>query len=83
MAVWSLVEPQADTRCGHRGVAEPGKRAVVGCMARHTVQIPGYAELQGDIRLTPFYSFTDVKAKLEAYVADINANIDKLPGQST
>jgi hypothetical protein len=37
-------------------------------------------ELQGDIRLTPFYSFELVTSKLKQYVEDINANIDALPG---
>eukprot|EP00042_Codosiga_hollandica_P008854 m.20338 g.20338 ORF g.20338 m.20338 type:complete len:435 (-) comp31927_c0_seq1:151-1455(-) len=41
-------------------------------------QIPGYAELQGDIRLTPFYKFADVTAKLEQYVKHINENVSSL-----
>ena len=45
-------------------------------------KIPPDAEWHGDIRLTPFYKFADVQAKIAEYVADINANIEKLPGHS-
>lgn len=41
-------------------------------------QIPGECTISGDIRLTPFYSTTDVVNKLKEYVADINANIEEL-----
>ncbi|EGG22372.1 acetylornithine deacetylase [Cavenderia fasciculata] len=41
-------------------------------------QIPGEATICGDIRLTPFYDMTDVRAKIEGYVKDINANITQL-----
>ncbi|KAM0935426.1 putative acetylornithine deacetylase [Dioscorea sansibarensis] len=41
-------------------------------------QIPGECTISGDVRLTPFYSTTDVVKKLQEYVDDINANIDKL-----
>ena len=32
--------------------------------------------------MTPFYSFDTVLDKINEYVADINANIDKLPSGS-
>ena len=32
--------------------------------------------------MTPFYSFDTVLDKITEYVADINANIDKLPSGS-
>lgn len=38
-------------------------------------QLPPWAQMSGDIRLTPFYKVDDVKAKVEQYVADINANL--------
>lgn len=41
-------------------------------------QIPGECTISGDIRLTPFYSTADVVKKLQEYVDDLNANIDKL-----
>ncbi|XP_072988179.1 acetylornithine deacetylase [Typha latifolia] len=41
-------------------------------------QIPGECTISGDIRLTPFYSPKDVINKLQEYVDDINANIEKL-----
>ncbi|KAH7687360.1 acetylornithine deacetylase protein [Dioscorea alata] len=41
-------------------------------------QIPGECTISGDVRLTPFYSTTDVAKKLQEYVDDINANIEKL-----
>ncbi|XP_064989870.1 acetylornithine deacetylase-like [Musa acuminata AAA Group] len=41
-------------------------------------QIPAECTISGDVRLTPFYNVTDVVKKLEEYVDDINANIEKL-----
>ncbi|KAG6405374.1 hypothetical protein SASPL_132963 [Salvia splendens] len=41
-------------------------------------QIPAECTVSGDVRLTPFYSVTDVIKKLEAYVEDLNTNIEKL-----
>lgn len=41
-------------------------------------QIPYECTISGDVRLTPFYSVTDVMKKLQGYVDDINANIEKL-----
>lgn len=41
-------------------------------------QIPAECTVCGDVRLTPFYSVTDVMKKLEEYVEDLNANIEKL-----
>ncbi|KAJ4958757.1 hypothetical protein NE237_025868 [Protea cynaroides] len=41
-------------------------------------QIPYECTIAGDVRLTPFYNATDVRKKLQEYVDDINANIEKL-----
>uniref|UniRef100_A0A6V7QVT8 Peptidase M20 dimerisation domain-containing protein n=1 Tax=Ananas comosus var. bracteatus TaxID=296719 RepID=A0A6V7QVT8_ANACO len=41
-------------------------------------QIPGECTISGDVRLTAFYSPTDIVKKLQAYVDDINANIEDL-----
>uniref|UniRef100_A0A1J3GDG8 Acetylornithine deacetylase n=1 Tax=Noccaea caerulescens TaxID=107243 RepID=A0A1J3GDG8_NOCCA len=41
-------------------------------------QIPGECTVSGDVRLTPFYDVKDVIRKLQEYVDDINANIEKL-----
>ncbi|GAA0139238.1 hypothetical protein Leryth_010543 [Lithospermum erythrorhizon] len=41
-------------------------------------QIPGECTLAGDVRLTPFYSVTDAMNKLQEYVDDLNANIEKI-----
>ncbi|KAL3834955.1 hypothetical protein ACJIZ3_009691 [Penstemon smallii] len=41
-------------------------------------QIPAECTVSGDVRLTPFYSVTDVISKLKEYVDDLNANIEKL-----
>ena len=32
--------------------------------------------------MTPFYSFDQVLTKIQEYVADINANVEKLPSGS-
>ncbi|XP_065897167.1 uncharacterized protein [Dysidea avara] len=41
-------------------------------------QIPPWTEVQGDIRLTPFYNITECLKKLEGYVAELNKNISVL-----
>ncbi|KAL3497779.1 hypothetical protein ACH5RR_040511 [Cinchona calisaya] len=41
-------------------------------------QIPAECTIAGDVRLTPFYSVSDVLKKLQDYVEDINQNIEKL-----
>ncbi|RAL52114.1 hypothetical protein DM860_014941 [Cuscuta australis] len=41
-------------------------------------QIPAECTISGDVRLTPFYSVSDVMKKLQEYVEDLNANIEKL-----
>lgn len=38
-------------------------------------QIPPWSVIEGDIRLTPFYTVEAAKAAVEGYIADINANI--------
>lgn len=42
-------------------------------------QIPADATISGDIRLTPFYEVSDVKACIEEEVAAMNADINALP----
>jgi len=44
-------------------------------------QIPGSAKISGDVRATPFYNANEIKKKVDSYVADINANITKLPAR--
>jgi acetylornithine deacetylase len=41
-------------------------------------QIPGECTVSGDVRLTPFYDVPDVIKKIESYVEDLNANIEKI-----
>lgn len=36
--------------------------------------LPGEVTIQGDVRLTPFYDVAEVRAKVETYVAEINAD---------
>lgn len=42
-------------------------------------QIPGQCTISGDCRITPFYEVDQAIAKLNEYVDDLNANMDKLP----
>eukprot|EP00232_Nephroselmis_pyriformis_P025346 CAMPEP_0182864058 /NCGR_PEP_ID=MMETSP0034_2-20130328/6975_1 /TAXON_ID=156128 /ORGANISM="Nephroselmis pyriformis, Strain CCMP717" /LENGTH=438 /DNA_ID=CAMNT_0024996305 /DNA_START=45 /DNA_END=1358 /DNA_ORIENTATION=- len=42
-------------------------------------QIPGECTICGDIRITPFYSTKQVMADVDNYVADINADLSKVP----
>jgi len=44
-------------------------------------QIPGMAKISGDIRATPFYEAGKIKAAVDQYVKDINANITSLPSR--
>ena len=39
-------------------------------------QLPPNCTISGDIRLTPFYDLTKVRARVEEYVAEMNADID-------
>lgn len=48
------------------------KPTQMSCAPGGLNQIPGYATLQGDIRVTPSYNIVDVQAKLEQYVREIN-----------
>lgn len=41
-------------------------------------QIPPWTEVQGDIRLTPFYDVIECTKKVEGYVADLNKDIGAL-----
>ncbi|KAL6542295.1 hypothetical protein OROMI_023897 [Orobanche minor] len=41
-------------------------------------QIPAECTVSGDVRLTPFYSVSNVMEKLQEYVEDLNANIEKM-----
>ncbi|CAI9095392.1 OLC1v1031338C7 [Oldenlandia corymbosa var. corymbosa] len=41
-------------------------------------QIPAECTISGDVRLTPFYSVSDVLKKLQEYVEDLNQNIEVL-----
>ncbi|KAF0754841.1 hypothetical protein AaE_005180, partial [Aphanomyces astaci] len=41
-------------------------------------QIPPWCKVTGDVRLSPFYEVHDLRAKLNAYVNDLNANITSL-----
>lgn len=43
-------------------------------------QIPPWVKISGDIRLAPFYNMSDVQAKVETYVAEINQDLESLEG---
>lgn len=42
-------------------------------------QIPGTATISGDVRVTPFYHLEKVKARIQEYVAELNADLGVLP----
>ncbi|KAG7395575.1 hypothetical protein PHYBOEH_003627 [Phytophthora boehmeriae] len=44
-------------------------------------QIPPWVKISGDVRLSPFYDMNDLIAKVQSYVADLNANITSLEGK--
>lgn len=55
------------------------KPTQMSCAKGGLNQIPPHCTISGDIRLTPFYEVADVKAKVESYVAELNADITSLP----
>jgi len=55
------------------------KPTQVTCSEGSINQIPPWTEIQGDIRLTPFYNVYDCMKKVEGYVKELNDDITKLP----
>lgn len=50
------------------------KPTQISCTPGSLNQLPPECTVQGDIRITPFYNIHDVTAKINTYVAEINAN---------
>lgn len=50
------------------------KPTQISCTPGSLNQLPPECTVQGDIRFTPFYNTKDVMAKVDEYVAEINAN---------
>lgn len=50
------------------------KPTQIACTPGSLNQLPPECTVQGDIRITPFYNVHDVTAKIDTYVAEINAN---------
>ena len=48
------------------------KPTQVSCSEGSINQIPPWTEIQGDIRLTPFYNVYDCMKKVEGYVKELN-----------
>ncbi|KAG7376782.1 hypothetical protein PHYPSEUDO_012769 [Phytophthora pseudosyringae] len=44
-------------------------------------QIPPWVKMSGEVRLSPFYDMEDLIAKVQSYVADLNADITQLEGK--
>jgi acetylornithine deacetylase len=55
------------------------KPTQVTCSQGAINQLPAWATMSGDIRLTPFYEVPDVMKKVEEYVAQINKDLKYLP----
>eukprot|EP00299_Pterocystis_sp_00344_P012825 c6213_g1_i1.p1 GENE.c6213_g1_i1~~c6213_g1_i1.p1 ORF type:complete len:434 (-),score=107.52 c6213_g1_i1:33-1334(-) len=51
------------------------KPTQIKCSEGSLNQLPPWCEIQGDVRLTPFYNVAECMKKLESYVADINKSI--------
>jgi acetylornithine deacetylase len=49
------------------------------CAKGSSNQIPPWASVSGDCRITPFYAVKDVKEKIEGYVKEVNDNVSVLP----
>ena len=54
------------------------KPTQVKCAVGSLNQLPPWVEISGDVRLTPFYEVADVRAKLNGFIDDMNANITAL-----
>lgn len=54
------------------------KPTQVRCAEGGLNQLPPWCEIQGDVRLTPFYKLKDCIAKVKSYVDDVNAHIEQL-----
>lgn len=50
------------------------KATQISCTPGSLNQIPPECFIKGDVRIAPFYDYKVVKAKIESYVADLNAN---------
>ena len=48
------------------------KPTLIKCSEGSVNQIPPWTEVQGDIRLTPFYNIDECVKKVEGYVKEIN-----------
>mmetsp|Transcript_2757 Transcript_2757/g.9694 ORF Transcript_2757/g.9694 Transcript_2757/m.9694 type:complete len:428 (-) Transcript_2757:165-1448(-) len=55
------------------------KPTQMSCAKGGLNQLPPHATISGDIRLTPFYEVEDVRAKVESYVAELNADLGSIP----
>jgi len=55
------------------------KPTQIECAKGSLNQICPECTISGDIRLSPFYDVEEVKAALEEYIKDINANLEELP----
>eukprot|EP00051_Salpingoeca_urceolata_P026545 m.477694 g.477694 ORF g.477694 m.477694 type:complete len:493 (+) comp20921_c0_seq1:1550-3028(+) len=55
------------------------KPTQVHCAEGGLNQLPPWTEIEGDIRLTPFYNLDECIAKVTKYVEDINADLGSLP----
>ncbi len=49
------------------------KPTQIKCSEGSINQVPAWAEVQGDIRLTPFYNVADCMKKVQGYVDELNA----------
>jgi len=54
------------------------KPTQVKCAVGSLNQLPPWVEISGDVRLTPFYEVADVRSKLDAFVAELNADLSSL-----
>lgn len=54
------------------------KPTQIKCPAGSLNQLPPWIEVSGDIRATPFYEVSEIKAKLAEIIADMNENITSL-----
>jgi len=71
--------PHEDEKKYHFMCPSTMKPTQMECAKGSLNQIPPFCVISGDIRLTPFYDIKDVYDKMEAWVKDLNENIEKLP----
>lgn len=53
------------------------KATVISVVNDKITKIPGFAKIEGDMRLTPFYDLADARIRAVAFIQELNARLQK------